>query len=110
MVPSLSNSEHRTVDFFDVVLKNERISSSTAKNNLKMLNEKFMKMSETTNFMLVLPEAIENLTEVSKGSKILIPLLSMVKPRASASILTVSPFKTSLHTHKITIVYLKKLA
>lgn len=99
MVPILSNSEHKTVDFFDVVLKNDKISSSTAKNNLKMLNEKFMNMSETTNFMLVFPEALENFTDASKGSNIFTPLLSMVKPRTSAFTSTVFPFETSLHKH-----------
>lgn len=96
MVPILSNSEHKTVDFFDVVLKNDKISSSTAKNSLKMLKEKFMNMSETTNLMLVFPEAFENFADASKGSKILIPLLSMVKLRTSAFISMVFPVETSL--------------
>lgn len=104
MVPILSNSEHKTVDFFDVVLKNDKISSSTAKNNLKMLNEKFMNMSETANFMLVFPEALDNFTDASKGSKIFSPLLSMVKPIASAFISIVLPFETSLHKHEVKII------
>ena len=101
MVPILSNSEHKTVDFFDVVLKNDKISSSTAKNNLKMVNEKFMNMSETTNFTFVFPEALVNFTDASKGSKIFTPLLSKVKPRISAFISIVFPFEISLHKHGV---------
>lgn len=105
MVPILSNSEHKTVDFFDVVLKNDKISSSTAKNNLNMLNEKFMNISETANFMLVFPEALENFTDASTDSKIFIPLLSMVKPIASAFISIVFPFETSLHKQEVEILF-----
>ncbi len=61
-----------------------------------MLNEKFMNISETDKCMLVFPEAFEYLMEVSKGSNILIPLLSIVKPSAFPLISMVSPFKTSL--------------
>lgn len=55
-----------------------------------------MNMSETAKCMLVFPETFENFMEVSKGSKILIPLLSIVNPSAFALISTVLPFKTSL--------------
>ena len=96
IVPILSNWEQITVIFFEVILRNARMFSSTAKNSLKMLNEKFMNISETNKFILVFPEAFEYLTEVSKGSNILIPLLSIVKPSALALISIVSPFKTSL--------------
>lgn len=96
IVPTLSNSEHTTVIFFDVILRNAKISSSTAKNSLKMLNEKVIYISETVKCIFVFPEIFENLTEVSKGSRILIPLLSIVNPRAFAVISIVSPFKTSL--------------
>lgn len=96
IVPTLSNWEQITVIFFPVILKNAKMSSSTAKNSFKMLKEKFMNISETDKCILVFPEAFEQLIEVSKGSKILIPLLSMVKPSAFAFISMVSPFKTSL--------------
>lgn len=98
IVPILSNSEHTTVIFFDVVLKNAKISSSTSKNSLKMLNEKFIKISETANCIFDFPEALENFTEVSKGSTILTPLLSIVNPRTFAFTSKVSPFKTILET------------
>jgi len=92
----LSNWEQTTVIFLEVILKNARRSSSTAKNSLKMLNEKLMNISETDKCILVFPEAFEYVIEVSKGSNILIPLLSILKPSAFALISTVSPFKTSL--------------
>ena len=96
IVPTLSNSEQITVIFFDVILRNDKMSSSTARNSLKMLKEKFIKISETEKVIFDFPEALENFMEVSKGSKILMPLLSIVKPSAFASISIVSPFKTSL--------------
>lgn len=80
MVPILSNSEQTIVIFLDVILRNDKISSSTAINNLKMLNEKFINMFETERRMLVCPETLEYFTEVSKGSRIFTPLLSMVRP------------------------------
>lgn len=98
IVPILSNCEQTTVIFFDVVLKNAKISSSTAKNSLRILNEKFINTSETLRWILVFPEALEYFTEVSKGSRIVNPLLSIVKPRTFAFISMVSPFKTSLET------------
>lgn len=96
IVPTLSNSEQTRVIFFDVILRNDKMSSSTAKNSLKMLNEKFIKISETEIWIFVFPDAFENFMEVSKGSKILMPLLSIVNPSAFAFISTVSPFETSL--------------
>lgn len=80
MVPTLSNSEQTIVNFLDVILRNDKMSSSTAINNLKMLNEKFINMFETERRMLVFPVTLEYFTEVSKGSRILTPLLSMVRP------------------------------
>ena len=77
------------------------MSSSTAKNSLKMLNVKFMNISETDRCILVFPEAFEYLTEVSKGSRIVIPLLSIIKPSTFAVISIVLPFKTSLIEDKV---------
>ena len=97
----MSNSEHTTVIFFDVILKNAKISSSTAKNSLKMLKEKFIKISETEKWTFIFPEALENFMKVSTGSKILMPLLSIVNPRAFAFISIVSPFRTSLEATQL---------
>jgi len=55
-----------------------------------------MNISETDICILVFPEAFEYFNDVSNGSKILIPLLSIVKPSTSALISVLLPFKTSL--------------
>jgi len=55
-----------------------------------------MKISETDKCIFVLPEAFEYFNNVSNGSKILIPLLSIVKPSTSALISVLLPFNTSL--------------
>lgn len=65
-----------------------------------MLNEKFMNISETDICILVFPDAFEYVKEVSKGSRILIPLLSIAKPSTFAVISRVSPLITSLIADK----------
>lgn len=100
MVPILSNSEQTTVIFLDVILRNDKMSSSTAINNLKMLNEKFINMFETERRMLVLPETLEYFIEVSNGSRIFTPLLSMVRPNVWALISVSSFFMITLYQKK----------
>lgn len=100
MIPTLSNSVQTTVIFLDVILRNDKMSSSTAINNLKMLNEKFINMFETESSMLVVPETLEYFTEVSNGSRIFTPLLSMVRPNVWALISISSFFMITLHQKK----------
>jgi len=96
MIATLSNSEQLIVVFLDVILRKVSMSSSTARKRRNMLKEKFMNMSEVQRRMLVFPATFEKLTEASKGSRILIPLLSIVNPSTFPVISMVSPFKTIL--------------